>query len=443
MDELKSVLKRFVSESEVFLKYNKSLKNVKDIFLLNNSMNFGADEIYFLLDDLLLGNLKRSGFFLRTYNNEEIKEQLSTPGVIKKDLAIPYSDGEEHLRDDFNRIVKDYWFFKGEEFSATYGNNLKRSAFGVLEIAFYENMVMRLMKHYSEKNIGAYLGYRLTQEQLTTIITDFNDLLIGEEMLLENREKNIAETITLMTSLFQKQSDGKGDDIEVNEMVEFAVSILSSLEISKASFTYLQNVCPTDSKGRFTPTCFRANFIGMFENKIGDKTVASKVPKFYDYLLDIEGPKLTSFLQETEGFSRSCTVFKDGTDVPMTEVDLLFILGGLFSIEQTFSRFDRGHGDKANNNILDVSEVTSAYYQVFKGAVVSIAGGSTFAKAVFQYIIKFKKIPKKINVLGFSMRSKRYRASKADRSTLASVLKAISFESPELKTNPYPCETLR
>lgn len=447
IQELKSALGRFFDGIGTFLKYDKSIRQAKDIFLLNNSVNFGANEIHFLLSDIILKNLKRGGFFIRTYKDKE--DILNSPEAITKDIEgiITTSDQEYGFRIDFNRIAKDYWFFKGEEFSATYGSAFKRSAFGMYEVSLYEDIVTRVMDYYTDKNGSAYLGYKLSFEQLVKLIEDFDDLLIGEGMLLEGRARNIGETIALMTSLFQKQSDGKGDDIEVNEMVEFAISVLSAHSLSKEGFKYLQTVCSTDSEGRITPSCFRANFVSMFDQLYPetDKTISSKLPKFYKYIVDIQGAELTSFLEEAEGFSRNCTVFSDGTAVPMTDVDLFMMMAGLMSVEQTFTRFDRGSGSQFNNNVLDVSEIMNSYHQVYKGSVKALMPkmAQGLSEYLFQYLIKYKRVPTTFQLIKFRLKRKSKRESSATRATLATVLKTISLESEENKKNPYPCETIR
>ena len=96
-----------------------------------------------------------------------------------------------------------------------------------------------------------------------------------------------------------------------------------------------------------------------------------------------------------EGFSRE---YED-PDMPITQRDYGMIIGALLNIESTFIRFD-----KDEDNVLNREELDQAFL-LYRSAIISLAelSGSRekYAKSIFLYLVKNKKVPNKVQLLNF------------------------------------------
>lgn len=71
----------------------------------------------------------------------------------------------------------------------------------------------------------------------------------------------------------------------------------------------------------------------------------------------------------------------------------------MINIESTFIRFDAD-----NDNLLDTVELEKAF-EVYRDAVIKVAklseGKEKYAKSIFFYMVKYKKIPSTFQLLNF------------------------------------------
>jgi hypothetical protein len=479
INDVFDVLITYFPEYAKYTKYKDSILHLKNILLRSNSEFFYGDEVYILLNNIVLKNLQRGVFFFKAY--ETHKDILESPDKIVGVLpSIPTTNElEESFEEDFNRIARDYRGFKGTKTSAFFTNDIKRSALGMFEVATMEDLVTRLFSFYVSRDDKAYGGYQISLGDMERIMTDFKEVLRGEGIMLDPqngkykpREANTSETITLMTSLFQYQSSGipetDEDDpklIEVNEMTEFAITVISAAMVADKAYDYFAERCELDDQGRFLPSCYRAHFLSFFDEELskGD-TLADYMPKLKENLDSLPEVEITNFLEQVEVFSRSCTYFDEAKteEVPMVKSDFLMIFGGIMAMESTFNRFDTGDGDHYQNNILDIPEVERAYDEVYQGAVKALIPGKflkKFGKSFYFYLVKYNKLPDVQNIdsfgdfwralkegvgfIGFLLKRKHKKQAPASRFTLAMVLRILAEQSETNITNPYPCEVLR
>lgn len=440
LQDIWNTVAMFSPEHLKYKKYTNSILKLKAALLENSTPSFNSNELMILFNEIALNNLDKAAFFYRMYAyNSDV---LSGGDQITTDLPalISIEKAEESFKDDFNRIIKSYRFFKGKEFSASFNNFIKRNPLGMVEVAVLEDMVKRLFAVYGDPKPTALGGYRVTQTQLENMMMEYKDFLEGEGITDPGRTRNTAETITLMTSLFQSQSDGD-TDIEVNEMVEFAVELMSSTQVSKIADKYFRTRCPeVDDKGRYSPECFRDNFVGMLEEEKNGKKVGEHLGKLRKYVNN-PSTNVSEYLQISEVFTRSCTLFDDGTPVPMDEDELFLLLSGMMAVEQTIIRYDTN-----NDNILQGLEVEKAF-PVYESAIRALLPDLVkgVAKKVFHYMIKNEKIPGTAAVMAMVANPfpPNWKKVNATRKTLAIILKTLSEESPANEANPFPCETLR
>src|SRR5690606_15841097 len=73
-----------------------------------------------------------------------------------------------------------------------------------------------------------------------------------------------ADNLVLMSTLFQYQSDGCNDEVcmEIPEITEFLVGLMTSLSVKDSFINEMQAVCGSvDEYDRIDVSCFRENFM--------------------------------------------------------------------------------------------------------------------------------------------------------------------------------------
>lgn len=461
IEDLFSALEIFFPVVSEYRTYKNEIKKAKSTILFNDSESFSGAEVYHLVDSIVHENLNRGEFFYRAYilNQHELDGEEKISSKLK---TIIFSDDKEiKYFDTFNRIVKDYSYFKGESKSATFSQSLKRSPYALFEISVLEDLIKRVVAKYAtHEDKSLVFGKGLTQENLDFIFAEYKKPLVNEGVIFEGRSDSTAETFTLMTTLFQGQSSGDGV-MSVNELTEFAVGLLSSSSIGSFVHEKMTELCKNnsdcslDSKGRYSPDFYRAELNTVLNMDYGDKRVRDYYPGLYSYLQRNDSER---FLKVTEKFARSCTHFKDGKDTPMSGGDYFNMFVGMTAIEQTINRFDK-HGasfDDLPDGILQSDEVMAAF-PIYKSAVEGIIPSASlkkYSKVFFQYLIKYERVPDiegglwsvvkgSSHFLKFLLTPERKRLASADRYTFAKILEVLSDFSPASKANPFPCEILR
>lgn len=449
LDDIFGVIQEHFPEAAPYIKYKNAILQAKRILLDNDSEFFTGKELQTLFNDIILKNLNRGVFFFKAYGSAYNKEILDRPAPITRDLPLILASNaqEEEFKADFNRIAKDYWFFLDVNWIAPYKNEIERSPWGMFVTATLEDLVTRAFSHYVNEDPGAYGGYKMPRAKMQALLEDFKSFLNGQGIILPGREVNSAETIELMTALFQKQSDGNGDDIEVNEMVELITTMISGYRVSNQFYKEVSNICPLDYKGRYSPTCFQENFASVFDMQTGPegRRFEEYYPKLAAYARSLGPADSDAFVSKLGIFTRPCSTFDDGTPVPVSKADTFMFFTGLLNIESTYTIFDRsGAPDGGYNNLLEVSELKRAYGQVYEQAIEAKVPKLLRSRArdVFFYLLDKGKEPSAftmaVRIIPFG-----YPEKSADRGSVASVLKVISEGSDANKSNPFKCEKLR
>lgn len=457
--QLENLLDSFAPSIKPYLKYKKSLLKVKEILFGDNSDHFTAKDFNTFFQSVLLTNLERGVLFYRAYR--ENLELVDTDKPIDDSISniTTIGDTEEIYKNDFNRILKNYRFFRGERKTPLFDVKYNRNMRSLLEIAIIEDITNRIFKHYGKPISEGSDRYIINLDELNIILKDFETLILDLGWVYPGRLSSTANTITLMTSLFHNQSNGDGN-IEVEEFVEFVITMLTSLDLSNTLYDGIQKYCKLDKHGSYNAQCFRDNFrTTLTDAKENDKissTVAETVPLLNKYLNELSEIEYQSYMKRTATFSRACTNFKsDGLEVPMAKGDGLVSWAGLLAIEQTMIKFDKNKDDLLSPGELD------GLYEVFKPALkglipVEFLKGKS--KQFFQYIVKYKKIPDVSNITGLKSLLKAAkqgvhfaiflyypwypRKADADRMTFAAVLQIIAENMPT-EGEPFDCEILR
>lgn len=463
-DQIKDVIESFSPELMKYLQYKKSFLKIKEILLGNANSNFTIGELDQLLKDVILENLSKGVFAYRSYlNNESIFGKLNR---IYRDLKkfITFEDEEEKYINDINRIAKNYRFFQGTNFSPMFGFDYVRNPKGVFDIYLYEQLVTYFYKFYGTPDKSVQGGFYLTMNQLQQVMLDFSEILEGQGFLLPGRSAGTAETITIMTSLFHAQSNGDSK-IEIPELVEFLVTITTAMSYAKTSQIFMQEKCSQDEKGRVHPHCFRENFVPFLKSMTkSNQSVDHFLPLLIEYLNGFNSEaEIDEYLIATSLFSRACSRFSDGSEIPMKYGDFLVTWAGLLVVEQSMLKFDENQ-----NGVLEVREVDKAY-EIYENAIKGLIPVETlksvdsFANALFKYLVKYNRAPELPKVEGFTTAwryakqmghfgyfysrgllpyGKDFQDANANRMTFASVLKVIA-QNAATKRAPYKCDFLR
>ncbi len=384
----------------------------------------------------------------------KIYEHYNAVLLSRSKVEIPVSDIRlnfpnfklEHIQ-DFSRIISKYRFLRGSFDSSYYTDTYIRNAAGVGEIALLEYAIKLASEKYGVKTEGALGGYSLDLDTLTALMGKFEDFLVETDLVLPGRYAKTAETITLMGSLFQYQSDRNGM-LDANELTEFAVSLIGAGKVGEKVYEDLKKVCKRDIYNRLEPGCYRANFY-----KALCRTSSAYFPRLNSWAgintadcskiqpSDVANQYFTRAVQA----ARTCNNYTDGgkEDIPFSDSDSTPILTAMMNIESTMSRYDVNL-----NNIMDKEEVQTSfqtYEPAIEGIVNKMSGiGRTVAmrlkREIFMYLIKFEKAPETMELLKFVAVDFKKRQP-ATRKTIASILVTIGEQSSE--PDPFDCKWMR
>ncbi len=492
-------------------KYPLEIVEIKRILMGNTtgSGNFSTQDISKLLTHAE-NVFDESEFFFKMY--DFYKADLNSSRPVSRDFSeFPTNSERERVyRDHFASIAYNYKYFKGNRKAPVFGHEYKRNASGLVEIRALEYLVTEIMKTYGKQDDAARGGYHMELiphvkpliDNLKRLLRDIGLTKVGRSYK-RDRDGNIlpfpeggfapevtstAENLVLMSTLFQNQSDGcdsknNGPCMEVPEITEFFVGVLTALSVKESFNKLMHEECgnDVDEFGRFHVRCFREKFITVlnkpYDNE-GNK-LSDSMPLLYSFTQELtdslpdgasptESTSYLKFINETDAFTRTCNFTKDEDgqqiDIPMTEDDAFGFFAGLLNVESTLLRFDVNENNKMDDGCDDrilrkyrickktsseVNEVNNAYYEVYESAIQGLVapnGGfmTKLSKSIFQYLIKYGKVPDTSNFGSLWAYAKFLvrinKKADASRTTIATVLKTLGEESANAKDYPFKCE---
>lgn len=379
--------------------------------------------------------------------------------------------------DQFSRILKQYRFLKGGQATASYSGQWKRNPESVFEVAAYEYVLKLVMNKYgcpsntlagkvvcdvlpsgNQAHWGKEYAY-LTKDHVIDLIFRFRKVFHKANLIYPEREEKTAETITLLGSLFQYQSD-ENKVFDVNEATEFTISLFTAIDISeKVESHYLdlvkQKKCTKDEFDRIEPACFRQHFFQAVCLNYPDQ-----FPKLYQALgakvrdpvtrsLLCEIPTTlanTAFLQTSVNAARTCNFYPSNKaeEIYYTKGDLMSIFLAMMHIETTIIRWDV----RNENNLMDPVEVMDAY-NIYSPALDGFlekmpAMVKRLKKQIYQYLVKYEQVPSEkefSSLLKFVKFLLSFdKNASADRKTVASILVAIGEQGT---ANTFNCDCLK
>lgn len=455
MNQAIEAAKVFTSDSDFDLeKYRNLILQLKTIAVEGDTVSFKGSEFRTLFTHAQ-SILQTGTVFHRIY--DKFRSQLESPLPVSinfDEYRQTYPEYQAEVA-QFERIVKKYRFFKGEAYSAYFTRANKRNADGVFEVAMYEYLLKLFFKAFGFESPGGDTvgGYSLDQKRMQKLLKTFEKELVEMDILLPNRAEGTADTITLLGSLFQYQSDKKGF-FDINEATEFVISLLTALNVQDDVFKYMEKAaCPKDAFNRIEPTCFRKTFW---------KALCNDYRSYYPLLfesLGLAASKTCDEFQETDytralldreiEAARTCNFYTDGNkeEIHYAKGDIMTTMIAIIHTETTILRWDTN-----NNNVMDASEVDKAY-EIYGPALDGFLEGKSplikkFKKQIFQYMIKYEEIPDE-KEFGSIMKFVRFllsfnKKASADRKTIASLLVAIGEQNTQLQTAPqFNCNYLR
>ena len=397
------------------------------------------------------------------------------------DLKVVFKEELPRVN-DFIRILTKYRFMRGENLSAFYTDDYMRNANAVYEIAIYEYVLKLAMREYGcpRNDLGipglcdaklepehAHLGkdyVYMKKDHVVNLIKKFRTVMIENDLILPGREVKTAETITLLGSLFQYQSD-KNKVFDINEATEFAISLFTAIDISDDMMNHFIKLnkkdpkkCEMDEYGRVAPNCYRDNFFEslcfnypdqfpklfssmgatVYESDPARPSVKKLVCK-----IPHDAPNL-AYLDRVEKAARNCHEFNDKTEIPYAKGDFMNMILAMMHIETTIIRWDV----RTFNNKMDAAEVMDAY-EIYSPALDGFLETmpslvKKMKKQIFQYLVKYEKVPDPKD-FGSIWKFAKFLVSfnkdvSANRKTIASILVTIGEQGTKSK---FDCELLR
>lgn len=474
-NQIKNLVQQFLPEYAKYFKYKSTILKVKEVFLGSNSETFTAQEILTLIYDVAYKNVAKGVFIYNAYDFNESLLNADMPIVNDFNNLSPLmsSSMDKNFAELFNRISKSqsksedlssrgYKYFHGSNYVPLFDYGFQRNPRGMFEVALYEYISEKTFAAYGTEDSNAVGDYVMSLEQMEVLLEDLSEFFVGEGFIIEGRAKSTAETITLISTLFHPSSNGDGR-IEINEFVEFVVTMTSSLKLATDMQEELQKKCGVEGYSKIHPGCYRLEMKNFLEASVdkSDKKSSAKtrkdfLPGMYNYINAQTVSTFDTFIRSAAKFSRTCTHFEDGTEVPMSSGDFIVSWGGFLAVEQSILTFDIN-----KTGILEPREVLTAY-GVYKSAIealIPVEFMKRYSYGIFQYMIRYQRVPEIPDITGvrsffralregshlvqFLVRPQRYRNSSADRMTFAKVLEIIAKNSPSKKENPFDCEQLR
>jgi hypothetical protein len=455
MSDALEAVKIFVKKEDLDVDlYRNLIGEAKKIIMTGNTEVVKGSEMKILFNHAK--SLLQSGtVFHRIY--DKFKAQLDRPVEVDIDFSEYQHTYPEHQNElnQFERIVKKYRFMKGEFLSAYYFHGYKRNADAIFEIAALEYVLKLVFAVYGSPspNAGSVGGYSLDQDQLRKLMIKFEDELVDLDLILPQRAAGTADTISLLGSLFQYQSDTNGV-MDVNEATEFGSSLITAINVSDDIYEYMKEQnCSEDQFKRFDPACFRTTFW---------KGLCKSYRQYYPLMFESMGltEKMScedwkettasaDFLSRAIGAARTCNNYTDGQkeEIPYAKGDLMTLMVALLHTETTIIRWDVN-----KNNIMDADEVNRAY-EIYAPALAGFLKDKNaiikkFQKQIYQFMIKYEKVPDEKDMssiwkfvkflLSFDKKAP------ANRKTIASLLMAIGEQNKASATLPqFDCNLLR
>jgi hypothetical protein len=457
IDDLIAAVPFFLSDNTDFpdlKQYRKEILQAKMLLMSESAYSANEDlrgKEFILPSDLRVfldtakDMVRRGAVYHNVY--EFFKPYLNSPGVVSinyNNYVLSFPTHGKYV-EEFARIANSYRFFYGEFDMPFYSAAFRRNSEGMVEQGLMESALKLVARRYGSPNPGVG-GFGLSLAQLQAFITLIKKPLVDEGLITAGRELKLMENITLLMTLFQSMSNGDGI-INVDEGSAFFTQVFASMAHSDYFQEEISKVCSTDERGRITDIdCHRSNYFNV---------LCSKFQNNYPVLLQALGVTncadkgdqtyIKDYLKTIEFVGRTCTVFKDGTDVPLTSDDYMPIMVMIQTIEGTMLRYDTNR-----NNTLDPSEVRKAYDQTLKIAIEALVEeqasviaklpfnlGSAISKKVYYYLIKYKAVPKKVSEY---LKLLTIGATPARRDTFAAVLKIVAEQG---EPSTFDCETLR
>ena len=450
-------LDRFITdEDKKIAKYRVLLKEVKKILTKTKNENLvSMDEEWMTGKDLekmfshVFNVTSRSLAFHRFYNHPEIKQLLEAPISVYLDPKKYEFDFPQDKVDlvEFCRIINSYRYMKGNFEMAYYSLDYRRNADGPAEISMYEYIIKTTFGYYgSSLSMGA--------DQLKSILKKFENELIEMDIILPRRSGNTSETISLLGSLFQAQSDDN-KVLDVDEAAEFAISLVTAMDAQTKLFNFYDDKnCQKDEFNRIDPACFKEHFYEAICTNYRDN-----FPRLFEFLgadvnlacdkQNFNSEHNLSYLDASAKAARFCHVYPDDqSEVKYSKGDIMSILLAMMHIETTITRWDV----KTVNNTMDADEVMDAY-AIYKPAINGMLPKlpsvldtpkirETLAKQVYLYLVKFEEVPqtktgKDIWKLVKFLLSFNAKKAPAHRKTIASILRIVSEESKKKTDAAY------
>jgi hypothetical protein len=420
--------------------------------------------------------LKTGTMFHRFWSTERVLLEARPGRPVTYDFKNLYDifKSEKKRVDDFVRILKKYRFIRGENISSFYTDDYWRNPNGVYEIAIYEYVLTLVMKKFGCPNnnlggkiscdaVAALNGVYMKKDHVVDLVTRLKKVLIEADLIYPGREAKTAETITLLGSLFQYQSD-ENKVFDVNEATEFVISLFTALDISSdVNDHFLKLVedkkCEQDKFGRYSPECFRQNFFqGVCLN------YPDQFPKLFEslgatiYEKDPVRPNVKklvcripmdvanlAYLDRSVKAARTCNYYPDNQEeIFYSESDMVSIFLAMMHIETTILRWD----NRNHNNLMDPAEVMDAY-NIYAPALDGFLEDKPaiikkLKKQIYQFMVKYEQVPNEKDfgsiwkfakfLLSFN------KEATANRKTIASLLVTISEQGAP---STFDCNLLR
>ena len=393
IDDLIEMAKEFKQLPLDISTYRDSIVHLKHSSIIGGNDDFTYENLQTIFNHLD-NSLSLHLAFSKLWDANE-QRLLSPLAITQAEIIIPtglndQSQLVQKWKDLFIKVATTYRYMPDEEGVSIYGPHAIRSRKGMITIGLYEYVTQQFISAYGSQSQG------MGKDDLLKVVMAYQDFVVDRN-LWRNPISQMVNSQFLMGDFFRYHSNGDGI-AEASEIVGIILMDVGSFSLAKKTFPEIQgkcqnNGCELKAFDGIPTQFFYQNF---FKWVSGFK---EHYPLLYNALLTMGQNERQSYARSIAMFTRHCPFdYLDAKEVPIYEKDLVLILGGMMSLEETFIRFDLDKNQKLSYDELEKLLVH------FRPAIVDVmishgfipldsAQATKYARTLFYYLIVNKRLP--------------------------------------------------
>lgn len=399
--DLVKVVNEFIKDDYNVYNMEDSIKNIKTNLIGGSATSYRYRDLY----KLAQWGLEFTGMlYFNDVTFGYYKTELESPNAIDSiDIPVlePYHVFSKTLVkkfwEQFEYISVNYRYFHDNDGLAHFFNDYKRYQNGFNTTSMLRWAIKKIVNVYGHFPNGSNRR-ELDMEDVKNCVNDVEGLVKELGIWPNDIERFISELVN-SSDLFQFHADGN-KTASTEEVTEYAVNVLSSIELTTKIHDKLKQRCPIvdEELESFEVSCYREYFLHIFFKELN---LQNYYDKLNDYVNMNGREEAQQYLINIELYAR----INPDESIPLTKEDLGRLITTLTNIESTFLK-----NDKNKNGILEREELDQAYL-TFKNLIIIVSklnnAPDSLYKSIFLYLIKNMEVPSPLKLISFHVFGKK------------------------------------